>query len=68
MSIKKVTVNLPEEDVAFLQRLAAEQHTTVTAALRQAINTERFLHEQEASGSKILIEDPKKRLMQVVRQ
>lgn len=68
MNVRKVTVNLPEEDVAFLQRLAEEKHITVTAALRQAISTERLLHEQEARGSKILIEEPNRRLLQVVRQ
>jgi hypothetical protein len=68
MKVRKVTVNLPEEDIAFLQRFAEEKHTTVTGALRQAISTERFLHDQEARGSKILIEDADRQLMRVIRQ
>ncbi len=68
MAVKKVTVNLPEEQVAFLQEMAARQHITVTDALRRAIETERFLSEQEASGSKVLIEDAKQQIKQVIRR
>jgi hypothetical protein len=68
MAVKKVTVNLPEEQVAFLQQMAERQHITVTDALRRAIETERFFSEQEASGSKVLIEDTKQQIKQVIRR
>ncbi|HBK55491.1 MAG TPA: CopG family transcriptional regulator [Xanthomonadales bacterium] len=66
--VRKVTVNLPEEQVQFLMKTAQENHLTVTEVLRRAINSERFFVEQEQSGRKILIESEDKRLREVVRR
>lgn len=68
MGVRKVTVNLPEDHVAFLQELASKRHVTVTEALRQAINTEWFLTGEESKGSKILIEAPTGEIKQIVRR
>lgn len=68
MATKKVTVNLPEEQIAFLQQLAEEQHITFTDALRRAINSEKFFVQQETAGRKILVEEEGQRIREVVRK
>lgn len=59
MSVKKVTVNLPEDQVKFLQELAASEHISFTDALSRSINAERFFVEQTRQGHKVLIEEKK---------
>jgi predicted transcriptional regulator len=54
--IAKVTFKLPESDLATLKQLAARKHTSVTAILRSAIATERFIDEEVSQGSKVLID------------
>ena len=66
MAIKKVTINLPEEEVKFLQEIADKENRTFTEVLRRSINTEKFFVEQEKAGKKILIEDGKE-IRQIVR-
>jgi hypothetical protein len=57
MAVKKVTVNLPDGDLATLKRLAEDRGISVTQALRQAISTERFLtDETEQKGYKLILE------------
>ena len=67
MSIKKVTVNLPTDQVIFLQELAKKEHITFTDALRRSIGAERFFVEQQEAGRKILVEEKDKRLREVMR-
>ena len=67
MSTKKVTVNLPADQVAFLQELAAKEGITFTDALRRSIGAERFFAEQHAAGRKVLVEEKDKRLREVMR-
>ena len=65
----KVTVNLPDDQVGFLQSLAKEEGITFTEALRRSIKSEKFLHENEQLGHKFLIEDVKNnRLREVIRK
>lgn len=52
----KLTVMLPEADVATLKTLAASRDITVTAVLRRAIAAEWFIEERLAAGEKILVE------------
>jgi hypothetical protein len=54
--MRKVTVNLPEADVAFLKGVAAENNISVVDALRRAINAERFFVETEKNRGKVLVE------------
>jgi hypothetical protein len=67
MSVKKVTVNLPEDQVKFLQELAASEHITFTDALRRSINAEKFFVEQTKQGRKVLIEERDHKLREVIR-
>jgi hypothetical protein len=57
MSIK-VTVNLPEQTVEAIKEIASARGTTVTEALRQVIETQRFLDEETQSGKELLIKNP----------
>jgi hypothetical protein len=68
MAVKKVTVNLPEEQVRFLQDLAAKENLTFTDVLRRSINSERFFVEQEQGGRKVLVEDKERRIREVIRK
>ena len=68
MAIKKVTVNLTEDEVRFLKDLAAKEHLTFTDVLRRSISTEKFFVEQEKNQRKILVEEPGKRLREVIRR
>ncbi len=65
MSVK-VTVNLPDETVEAIKTIAAQRGTTVTEALRRAVESEKFLSEETRSGSKILVEKPEGTIRQVV--
>lgn len=62
----KVTVNMPEDTVDALRRLAFERQTTLTEVIRDAIATEQYLDEQVANGGKILIEARPKTIKEVV--
>ena len=68
MAVKKVTVNLPEDQVEFLQEIAAAEHLTFTDVLRRAINSEKFFVKQEDAGHKILVEEPGQRIREVLRK
>jgi hypothetical protein len=67
-NVKKVTFNLPNDQVEFLQRVSAQEGVSVTDVLRRAINAEKFFIDQEKAGCKVLIEDSTHRMMQVIRR
>jgi len=56
--VTKVTVNLPDATVEALKSIAQERGTTVTEALRQVIDSQRFLQQEIQKGSNLLIQDP----------
>ncbi|MDQ6725695.1 MAG: ribbon-helix-helix domain-containing protein [Actinomycetota bacterium] len=56
----KVTVNLPDDVVGALDKLATKRGITKTEALRQAIVNEKFFQETHESGNEVLIRDTKK--------
>jgi len=64
--VVKVTVNLPKDLVEAVKALAAKRQVTLTEVIRNAIGTETFLADAADQGSKILIEDKKKRIQQIV--
>ncbi len=66
-AFKKVTVNLPTEQVEFLQNLAAKEKLSVVDVLRRAINSEKFFVDNESAKRKILIEDGT-RIREVIRK
>ncbi len=68
MATKKITVNLPEDQVQFLQDVAKKENLTFTAALSRSINSERFFVQQEGAGRKILVEESGQRIREVVRK
>jgi hypothetical protein len=63
----KVTVNLPAQQVQFLQTIAEREGVTVTDMLKRAINSEKFFVEAELAHRKILIEDGT-RVREVIRR
>jgi predicted transcriptional regulator len=62
----KVTVNLSPQVVKALEALAEEEGITKTEALRKAISTEKFLHEEKKKGSRILIEDTDQKIREII--
>ena len=68
MATKKVTVNLPEEQISFLQKIAEAENLTFTDVLRRSINSEKFFIDQEATGRKVLVEEPGKHIREVFRK
>jgi hypothetical protein len=67
ITTKKVTINLPSDQVEFLQKVAQKGSISFTDAVRRAINSEKFFVEQEDSGRKVLVEDGQ-RIREVVRK
>lgn len=63
----KVTVNIPDELVAFLKKTAAEEQISVSDVLRRSINTEKFFIQQQKSGHKILVESDNQQIREVIR-
>jgi hypothetical protein len=60
----KVTVNLPEETVDAIKKIANDRGTTVTEALRQAIESQYFLHEEVQNGREVLLQNPANKTVQ----
>jgi len=54
----KVTVNLPDDTVEALKKIASTRGTTVTEALRQVIESQRFLSDEMLKGNDLLIQNP----------
>ncbi|HEX4606295.1 MAG TPA: ribbon-helix-helix domain-containing protein [Candidatus Angelobacter sp.] len=54
----KLTVNLPDQTAAALKEIADARGTSVTEALRQVIESQRFLHDEIQSGNNVLIQNP----------
>jgi hypothetical protein len=53
----KVTVNLPDETVEAIKSIANQNGTTITEALRQVIENQRFLRDEAQNGNKVLIQN-----------
>ena len=53
----KVTVNLPDDTVEAIKTIADQNGTTVTEALRQVIENQRFLRDEAQNGNKVLIQN-----------
>jgi predicted transcriptional regulator len=64
----KLSVNLSDEAAAELKRMADENGVTVTEQLRRSIATEVWREKVADAGSKILVEDPKGSVHEVVFQ
>ena len=66
MKIIKMSVNLSTDAVATLKKLAVRRRATMTAVLHQAVGTEKFIDAVNKAGGKILIEDKRGRIRQLV--
>ncbi len=66
MPSTKVTVNLPDETVEAIKEIASDRGTTITEALRQVIESQRFLHDETKAGKDLLLQDPGDRTIQRV--
>lgn len=55
MSIVKISANLAEEVVDDMRRRAEEQGITLTELLRQALATQKFLQEEQDSGTQVVL-------------
>jgi len=64
--IVKMSVNLPSDAVDVLQRLAKKHGTTVTAQLRRAIDTAKFIDDALDDGGKVLVEHESGKMSQLV--
>jgi predicted transcriptional regulator len=62
----KMSVNLSADVVKALKELAEKRGSTMTEVLRQAIGTEKFIEEVNEDEGKILVEDKKGRVRQLV--
>lgn len=62
----KMSVNLSADVVKALKELAEKRGSTMTEVLRQAIGTEKFIEEVNEDEGKILVEDKKGRIRQLV--
>lgn len=54
----KLTVNLPDATIEAIKSIADERGTTVTEALRQVIESQRFLISETQKGAAVLIQNP----------
>ena len=64
----KITAEIPETLLQTLKNLAEQRGVSANTVLSQAINTESFIAQNEAAGSKLLIEKPNNTLAQVTRK
>jgi hypothetical protein len=62
----KLTVNLPEREMATLRSIAAKRDISLTDVVRRAIAMEQFIEEVESQGGKLLVEQPDHRMRQLV--
>lgn len=62
----KTSLNLPQNVVDALQEIAQKRGTTMAQVVRQAIATEKFLHDTVQEGGKVLVEGKDKSVREVL--
>jgi len=67
-AITQITVNLPDEIVEELRAIAAANNTSLTDAISQSIQVNKYLSDQEKGNAKILIETPDGKFRRVIRK
>jgi hypothetical protein len=50
--------------VEAIKKIAADRNTTVTEAIRQAIDSQYFLHEEMRNGREVLLQNPANKTVQ----
>jgi hypothetical protein len=66
MTKVKVTVNLPEQVVEDLRAMAEERGTTLTETLKDAVQLEKYIHEETKNKSKVLVQKADKSIHELV--
>ncbi len=64
--VYKTSVNLSAETVKALEQLSKARGKSMAQIIREAIATEKFLHDTVAAGKKVLIEDTDKSLRELL--
>jgi hypothetical protein len=64
----KITAEISESLLETLKNLAEQRGVSANTVLSQPIGTENFIAQNEAAGSKLLIEKPNNTLAQVTRK
>jgi hypothetical protein len=57
MTVQKVTLNLTEENVRSVEKIAQDLDTNKTTVVNRAIILEKLVHEANSRDAKILIEE-----------
>jgi hypothetical protein len=66
LPVVKLSVNLPPGDVTVIRELAKRRSTTMTEVIRKGIGMQKYLQDVVDKGGKILVEDRRGRLRQIV--
>jgi len=62
----KTTISLPEEAVSVLHELAESRNVSFAEVVRRALTMEKYLVDARKDGCRILVEDPKKLIKELV--
>lgn len=62
----KTSINLSEDAIEDLKQIAEKRKTSVADVIRQAIATEKFVHETTSTGGKILVENKDRKVREVL--
>ena len=65
MALVKMSVNLPEEVMEDLRKIAEERQVTLTQAIRDGIAMEKYLTQEQLHGGRVLIQKPDQTLREV---
>jgi len=62
----KTTISLPEDAVTVLHELAEARNVSFAEVVRRALTMDKYLSDARSDGCRILIEDPKKLIKEIV--
>src|SRR5437667_807476 len=62
----KFSLNLFEDDIDAIEKIASWRHSTKTEAIRGALATEKLLREAVRRGARVLIDEPGQPIKQIV--
>jgi hypothetical protein len=66
MKMKRIQVNIADEEYAALESMATSKKTTKTEVLRSSIKCKEYLENAIAAGKKVILEDGSGRQVEVV--
>jgi|EndMetStandDraft_4_1072995.scaffolds.fasta_scaffold04691_5 predicted DNA-binding protein len=64
--VVKLSINLSKEVVDVIRGLAERRSTTMTEVIRKSLGTEKYLQDVVDKGGKVLVEDRRGRVRQIV--